>query len=390
MFIYSQVSPVYQSTAQVLVVRKRPEPIPVNGAGPNQQIYVEDYLTTHAILIRSQEILRRAAKILESERSITIPGGMDWLTFLSNGLTVTREIRDGNAAPTNVLNLAFRGGRRDDCPLIVSAIIQAYQEFLNETYGNLNKEFVKQMQEAEHTLKGDIEKRKQDYENIVKENYLVFQSKDKLGGVIDRIGRYETRYADLVLRQQQIERDLELIRSSISRGDKKDVILKLIQSTDPNRPIVAERRGEEQALQALLLQEEEMRQELGKDHPQMVSLRRRIEALRERIGDPGNSDAKPDPLDLQLRLLKGELDLNREMQKTVLTILAKERDAATALAAYLHRVEVARDAITPYQQLYDNVNARLKQLQLSPDSDIYSARTIVDAAPGIKVAPISW
>src|SRR5512142_1376632 len=48
---YSQATPIYQSTAQVLVVRKRAEPLPVAGAGAVQQVFVEDYLATHTILI---------------------------------------------------------------------------------------------------------------------------------------------------------------------------------------------------------------------------------------------------------------------------------------------------------------------------------------------------
>jgi uncharacterized protein involved in exopolysaccharide biosynthesis len=47
---YSQKSPVYQSTAQMLVVKKRAEALPASQTGV-QQIYIEDYLTTHVILI---------------------------------------------------------------------------------------------------------------------------------------------------------------------------------------------------------------------------------------------------------------------------------------------------------------------------------------------------
>src|SRR5687768_7008900 len=63
---YSQSTPVYQSTAQVLVIKKQPSTMPMQGAQAVPQFYVEDYLTTHSILIRSQVLLRRAAKLLEA------------------------------------------------------------------------------------------------------------------------------------------------------------------------------------------------------------------------------------------------------------------------------------------------------------------------------------
>src|SRR5262249_61877218 len=48
--LYSQTPPVYQSSAQVLVVKKRPDVVMPNPAD-QRAAYVEDYLATHVILI---------------------------------------------------------------------------------------------------------------------------------------------------------------------------------------------------------------------------------------------------------------------------------------------------------------------------------------------------
>ena len=384
---YSQATPIYQSTAQVLVVRKRAEPLPVAGAGAVQQVFVEDYLATHTILIRSQEIVRRAAKILEVNSPGVIPSGGDPIAFISSGLSVTREIRDGNAMPSNVLNLAFRGPRRADCALVVNAIIEAYKEFLNETYGDLNKEFVDQMKVAEKTLKVDIEERQAARDKLASIDPLALKSKDSLGGLLERIARFESRQADLLLRQKESEQTLAMVKSSLARGESRGVILKLLERSESNRQPTVDQRSPDEALQALLLQEEELRQELGKDHPQLVSLRRRIQSLRDRASEIARSGDKLDPLELHTRLLERELEQNQVMQKTVAGILEEDRKKATETARYLDSVERANEAIKPYQQLYENANARLRQLQLTPNSDIYNAKTIVEAAPGIKVAP---
>lgn len=383
---YSQATPVYQSSAQVLVVRKRAESIPATGAGTVQQVFVEDYLATHTILIRSQEILRRAAKMLESASPGVIPAGADPVTFLSAGLSVTREIRDGSAMPGNVLNLAFRGRRREDCPRAVAAIIEAYREFLNETYGDLNKEFVEQMKTAEKTLKVDIRERQSARDKLASIDPLALKSKDSLGGFVERIGRLESRLADLRLRQKEIEQDLTMAKNSLAKGENRNFILKMLERSDPIRQANSEPRSPDDSLQALLLQEEEMRQELGKDHPQLVALRRRIQSLRDRSGEKAGAE-KLDPLDLQIRLLARELDQNQAMQKTIIGLLDEDRRKATEMARYVDEVERANEAVKPYQQLYEHANARLTQLQLTPNSDIYNAKTIVEAAPGIKVAP---
>jgi capsular exopolysaccharide synthesis family protein len=134
------------------------------------------------------------------------------------------------------------------------------------------------------------------------------------------------------------------------------------------------------------MQEEELKQDLGKDHPQLVNLRRRIQALRERAGKPDVPEGL-DPLEFYIRGLDLELEQNDLQQKRLTQVLTEERAKALDTAKYLLEEEKARKAIEPLQQLYDNIIARLQQIRLTNNSDVYSAQTIVDAGVGIKVAP---
>src|SRR5205085_10796725 len=54
---YAQCVPIYQSEAQVLVIRKRPEAVTGTSISPS---HFEDYVTTHRILIQSPLIVERA------------------------------------------------------------------------------------------------------------------------------------------------------------------------------------------------------------------------------------------------------------------------------------------------------------------------------------------
>src|SRR5262249_45980485 len=148
----------------------------------------------------------------------------------------------------------------------------------------------------------------------------------------------------------------------------------------------AEPRTPEDQLVLLQMQEEELRQDLGKDHPQMVNLRRRIQALRERAGNPDAPEGL-DPLEFYIRGLDLELEQNDLQQKRLTQVLTEERAKALDTAKYLLEEEKARRAIEPLQQLYDNIIARLQQIRLTNSSDVYSAQTIVDAGIGMKVAP---
>src|SRR5262249_15351604 len=58
---YAQRIPVYQTNAQILVVKKRSDPLPMSANDPRLSFY-EDYLSTHLILIKSPLIIKQAVE----------------------------------------------------------------------------------------------------------------------------------------------------------------------------------------------------------------------------------------------------------------------------------------------------------------------------------------
>src|SRR5437588_5713109 len=58
---YARSVPVYQASAQVLVIKKRPDALPIPGSDPRLS-YLDDYLSTHLRLIASPLIIEKAAQ----------------------------------------------------------------------------------------------------------------------------------------------------------------------------------------------------------------------------------------------------------------------------------------------------------------------------------------
>src|SRR5262245_43052580 len=59
---YAQRPPQYQSGAQVLLIKKNPD---ISMSGPGQTTpgqFMEDYMSTHSVLIKSQTIVNMAAQ----------------------------------------------------------------------------------------------------------------------------------------------------------------------------------------------------------------------------------------------------------------------------------------------------------------------------------------
>src|SRR5262245_1611754 len=108
LLLYWQRPPVYQSTAQVLVIKKRSDPLPVAGGDPRMG-YVDDYMGTHMVLLRSPLIINAAINKRELASLKTFEQSSDPLAQILQSLAVTRDTpKDGNAVPNNIVNLAFR------------------------------------------------------------------------------------------------------------------------------------------------------------------------------------------------------------------------------------------------------------------------------------------
>lgn len=390
---YSQATPVYQSTAQVLVIKKRSDVVPGVGTTAPQQMYVEDYLTTHAILIGSQPILHRAADIMKAKYPGVLPNDVDSTRFFLEGLKITREYREGNIPVSNVLNLSFRSQRSEDCAKVLNSIIEAYRQYLNETFNDLNREFADQMRKAQETLSKELKVKRDRYEAIARKDplTLVLKAKDVLNSVQSRMTKLEEKRVELEVRQAEIRTYQRMIADAKKSGKSDNLILKSLESRYPalrQNVSANEVRFLEDQLAALEVKQSDFRVVYGQDHPQWKSLQAQIQSIKDRLAKREPIlKADEDPLDMFQSSLESEYSANQTVLEDVNKALIEERTRANQLAEFLLEEEQARKDIEPYQALLDSILQRLRQIQMASEAGGYEAQTILDAGLGVKVAP---
>ncbi|MFG0253507.1 MAG: Wzz/FepE/Etk N-terminal domain-containing protein, partial [Rhodopirellula sp. JB053] len=97
---YAQSTPVFRSSAQVLIVRKTP-----NTEIKGQNAFYNDYMSTHQALIKSSVIISRASQLPE----------------VSALKTKTKELHEGldvelDENADNILHVSFEGEVPEECP----------------------------------------------------------------------------------------------------------------------------------------------------------------------------------------------------------------------------------------------------------------------------------
>src|SRR5262249_20396719 len=115
---YAQKQPIYQSISQMLIVKKTPTDTLELGANQNRIAYMEDYMSTQSVLVRSPEIIGRAAKKPNLADLKSYPGERpeNIVYLIRDNLQVLRDNRDSQTGQSNnILTLAFRAPEADEC-----------------------------------------------------------------------------------------------------------------------------------------------------------------------------------------------------------------------------------------------------------------------------------
>ena len=282
---HMQRPPVYQSTAQLLVIKNRVEmstSAGAGGAGDARVAYVEDYVATQVTLLRSQKILEQAAKKLDAQKLDSPPpaGDAERVAFLTSRFAVAREKEPGTNAASNVLALTFRSPNPADAPKYLRAIIDAYQDELASLYDAASDTTLKRLDAEIKALNNDLSKINANQGQLTRK--LLDISGEELAGVRARLTANRTRLGELRLRKREVQRDLELIaKTGKARPDRLATMDAL--GVKPDQPVTGTTQTAEEVLIGLELRRKDLAQRLGPDHPDMLALDSQIKLVKEKI-----------------------------------------------------------------------------------------------------------
>jgi succinoglycan biosynthesis transport protein ExoP len=399
---YVQRQPIYESDAQVLVINKRPDA----GMGGGVHLsHFEDYVSTHRVLVLSPLIVDRAIEEYKLGSLKTFEGEEDDLTeAVIEKLSAQRGTKESGTSQNSILNLSFRGPVRAECPVVVNAVLSSYKKFLDETYRNMSDDTVKLIADARDTLKKDLADKEAAYREFRRNSPLLWRGKDEVNPRQDRLTKIEAERSALLLSRAELESRLATVQNAIKQGSSHDQLVALISDMVSKSDAKEPGRDAPLTLQAqllpLLLEEQTLMQDFGRNHPQVQSVRNRIDATRKYFALPSasysktNGSAKPgvdppsgDLVELALAHLRQELDRVKHSEESLAALYESEHESARKLTTYELEDEQFRSSIARTHELCDGIIKRLQDMNLVKDYGGFEARIIAPATRGEKVVP---
>jgi capsular exopolysaccharide synthesis family protein len=381
---YLQAPPVYQSSAQVLVIKKRPD-FALPGAASEVQPHMEDYLATHQVLIRSPRIIGQAVqkgKLRELQSLADLPG--DPTGAIAEDLKVSRE-----KEVTTVLNLSFRGPVREDCKAVLSAVLESYKEFLDTTYHNVSEDTVKLISQARDLLETKIDQKQREYRKFRLSNPNLLRAKDGTSVVQDRLINLEAKKSALQIRQAEIQGRINAFEKAQKDGRSRGELLAMVSDSLNRLGLGPGKSVLDDPLTALRLEKQTLLETFGSDHPRVQAVQRRLDVLQARSPRiVKDDDLHPlDPVLVHVQMLGQELEDAKGMVEALVKLLRDEQAAAKELIGNEVQEEAYRTDIAQTQQLFETVIKRLQEINILKDFGGYSAETIAAPSRARKVAP---
>ncbi len=389
---YVLSKPVYQASAQVLVVTKRPDA--VTGV-ESRQLTQEDYVATHQVLIRSPLVVERACnKHRLGELPSLAPLKDRLVEEVIRALTVSRG-KGPSGAADNVLTLAFRCTNAADAAAVLDAVIGSYKEFLDETYRDLSSGSLKLIAQARDVLQKELNDKEAAYRKFREQSpMLVFKGKDGASLRQDRLAGIEAKRAVLLVRRAELQAQLAVLDAGPGDGGREALLALIASWGQGEAPGAAPKLTLQDQLHPLLMEEQKLLASRGANHPDVVALRRRIEVTRNFLAGPSapwrqaaGKGASADSVALYRTYCRQQLKHGEVAEGLLAGLAQKEQDGARQFIAAEVQDTALRADIDRRQRLYDTVVKQLQQVDLARGVGGYDARVIAPPLAGKKVQP---
>jgi capsular exopolysaccharide synthesis family protein len=388
--VHAQKAAVYQSSCQLLVIKKRnTEVIPMSSRDQGVAV-VEEYMSTHLVLLKSPLILKRAVeKATDKGPLSTLENVGDPVGYIQSNLTVSRDQKDAGPS-NNIVQLAYRGPIAEDTGTILKAIIDSYQEFLDITYKNVSDDTYALITKARDLLHKDMKDKEEEYLTFYKKSNMDWRGKDGVQVEYQRVSNIDNKYTEYLLKQKQLKERIRNLEKAITDGTGDDFLAMqdhINASREGSKSTTGDRYVMEQVL-PLILKKQDLLVNFGPDHPEVVALNKRIQTLQESLREispnlPGSKDYSKRFL-VALKIELSEIDtmvnsLNEELEKT------KERTKTLGLFELMENK--LKNEMDNVKDLYKVTIKRLQEINMIRESGGFEARKLSNPGIGIRVGP---
>jgi succinoglycan biosynthesis transport protein ExoP len=408
----TQRAPIYQASCRVLVERKQNNlPLDVLTALGSAQSPMDQLLLTHMEIIRSPMVLSEAAKDNRLAALQTFAGKKEIAGAILYGLTVNRPKARDNVVIPNVLELLYRCEEPTEAPIVLDAVVAAYQDYVKKEDLSTDAAMVKLLQDTQKTLSDQISVAQKTYDDFTKsarkwssERNVTLLRDEKSGDYMSleqqHLLDYERQLRELTSRETMNQSRLaKLDEAKAKGGDIRGAVELMIGRQMDFMGAIAPDFGsggiEGTILQAKI-EHDALLGRLGVDHPSVEQSKNRIKKLEEyekskRTEAMEKFANRPKPVTKDyvedyIKSLRIEGETYREQQTRLQGLIAGIKPKVDEFLVYQDQDKQLRRNIASRQSLFDVMVKRLEEIKLGRNDGAIRTQVMSPPAPAGEVA----
>ena len=288
---FARATPKYESSAILSIIDKSP---PAVSGGMQDAFVIQTPAEVHSTRITTQQIILDALELPTADggpiKSLpSLQGQENKVRTIFDGLTV-QPVQEGSED----IALAYRGTNADDCQEILQAMMQSYENFLQEGRKERGTEVKKWITEEYHERLAQYNTRKEEYRKWRENSDLFIRDDNGMNVHQQRLMNIESDMYEQESRNLDLRLQIADIKANIKEGMPARAVLSLARDrhqdslddekyfdrtiqTETIRQLLIRENNSEQRIVPLLMQDEELKRRFGEDHPARQSLQRQFE-----------------------------------------------------------------------------------------------------------------
>ncbi|MBS0205179.1 MAG: polysaccharide biosynthesis tyrosine autokinase [Planctomycetes bacterium] len=395
---YTKAGPEYEAVGSMLVSRKYMPPVRES----ERMLQDTGKPSEHIPLIVSPMIAEKAIRIGQLQDLPTFRGEPDIVEAVLEGLKAKR-IAGQDRSHFNVIEIRYACRIAADAHKVVESIIAGYAEYLGEQSLEHSREVLNLAQKATAELRTQIDLKEDAYHDFLQTVPEEYRSalgpkmpnavttniapEDVIHALGEERNRNRIRQAELNSRQKSIE-------TALAAGDPRDAI-----EQEVRRFMSADGRSErnsrsteisayQQLLIPLLLREQDLSRDFGKDHPELISVRQSITKIVETYRKLGvqlpegvevpasERTVAIDYIGMYRDSLKRQIHELELKDRELASLIKQEGSRSSEFSRYRATDQELRAGLTQLQELWKKRMDREGEVVIEKDTSGYTMKTL--------------
>ena len=393
--LFQRQIPNYRATALVQVIHRQANS-EIGGLLSDRDLMDASYvITSPSILLPA--FTKHDLKQLSFLSGLTAEQAADRMA----GMVKVRIGRGNDNILTNVLDVSAEGAQPDEIPLMVNAVANEYVAMQMENYKDARGELEDLLSRARDDLHKEIKQLELEYNDFRAGSGLMSDGKNPHR---ERQQSFLGKLSELGLRETSLKAELSTLEDAVRLGGAHEALLLMIGKINQNNAAgAATSQSAEKAFTngksmldtmfPLLVEQSDLIEKHGKDHPKVQAIERRIEFARQHFDELAGITPKDvtapqqDFISVYMQSMRQEL-LSIGKEKAELETAAVQAETlARALSEDENEDRSRQSEIERLKGLFEDVLAQMRETKVMADLGGVKAQVLTPARYGFLIFP---